>query len=167
MELVLPTLPHLAVWRARGVAGWAVKPRIVVEPAEKWAAFRSARAALAASGTVTLELALAGVPTVAAYRVSLIEEIIAAARPATSELPSVILANLVIGENVVPELLQRDCTPERLADALVPCCPIPRSGGGKSRPFSVSIPPDGRVVRGLKQWPALERRAGKVHPCSQ
>ena len=62
-----------------GVAGWAVTPRIVTEPAEKWAAFRSARAALAASGTVTLELALAGVPTVAAYRVTLIEEIIARA----------------------------------------------------------------------------------------
>ena len=60
-----------------GVAGWPVQPRIVVEPAEKWAAFRAARAALAASGTVTLELALAGVPTVAAYRVSLIEEIVA------------------------------------------------------------------------------------------
>ena len=35
-----------------------------------------------------------------------------------SRLPSVILANLVIGENVVPELLQEDCTPEKLADAL-------------------------------------------------
>ena len=76
MELVLPTVPHLLRRRcAPAVAGWAVTPRIVVEPAEKWAAFRCARAALAASGTVTLELALAGVPTVAAYRVSLIEEI--------------------------------------------------------------------------------------------
>jgi lipid-A-disaccharide synthase len=35
-------------------------------------------------------------------------------------LTSVILANLVIGENVVPEFLQRDCTPQRLADALTP-----------------------------------------------
>ena len=71
MELVLPTVPHLAAQVRAGVAGWAVAPRIVVEPAEKWAAFRRARAALAASGTVTLELALAGVPTVAAYRMSL------------------------------------------------------------------------------------------------
>ena len=77
IELVLPTMPHLAARVAAGVANWAVKPRIVTEPAEKWAAFRNARAALAASGTVTLELALASVPTVAAYRLTLVEEIIA------------------------------------------------------------------------------------------
>jgi lipid-A-disaccharide synthase len=120
IELVLPTMPHLAPAVRAGVADWAVKPRVVTEPAEKWAAFRVARAALAASGTVTLELALAGVPTVAAYRVTLIEELVARAVRLRQRLASVILANLVIGENVVPELLQRDCTPQRIADALVP-----------------------------------------------
>ena len=119
MELVLPTPPHLAADVRAGVAGWAVTPRVVTEPAEKWAAFRSARAAVAASGTVTLELALAGVPTVAAYRVMFVEELIVRAR-ISKRLSSVILANLVIGENVVPEFLQRDCTPRRIADALVP-----------------------------------------------
>ena len=94
-----------------------MKPRIVVEPAEKWRAFRAARVALAASGTVTLELALAGVPTVAAYRVSLIEEAIARLAR-LQNLPSVILANLVIGENAVPEFLQSRCTPEILAGAV-------------------------------------------------
>ena len=73
------------------------KARIVTEQADKQAAFRVARAALAKSGTVTLELALSGVPMVAAYKVSafdafLIRRII--------NVPSVILANLVIGENV-------------------------------------------------------------------
>jgi lipid-A-disaccharide synthase len=117
MELVLPTVPHLAARVRQGVAGWPVVPRVVVEPAEKWAAFRSARAALAASGTVTLELALAGVPTVAAYKVSLLAEIVMRLH---SPLKTVILANLVIGERIVPEFLQRDCRPERLADALAP-----------------------------------------------
>jgi lipid-A-disaccharide synthase len=120
MELVLPTMPHLAAAVRAGVSGWAVQPRIVTEPAEKWSAFRSARVALAASGTVTLELALAGVPTVAAYRLSLAEEIIARAARIRQRLASVILANLVIGDNVVPELIQHDCTPQRIADALVP-----------------------------------------------
>ena len=115
MELILPTLPHLASAVREGVAGWAVTPRVVIEPEEKWAAFRTARAALAASGTVTLELALAGVPTVAAYRVPLIEEVIAHLAGLRARLTSVILANLVIGENVVPEFLQRDCTPQALA----------------------------------------------------
>jgi lipid-A-disaccharide synthase len=119
-ELVLPTLPHLSARVRDTVAGWPIVPRVVVEPAEKWAAFRSARAALAASGTVTLELALAGVPTVAAYRVTLFEEMVARLARLQARLTTVILANLVIGENVVPEFLQRDCTPQKLADALVP-----------------------------------------------
>jgi lipid-A-disaccharide synthase len=118
-EVVVPTIPHRAQQLREAVADWAVKPRIVVDAAEKWAAFRSARAALAASGTVTLELALAGVPTVAAYRVAFIEAVVARAIRLQARLPSVILANLVIGENVVPEFLQEDCTPEKLAAALV------------------------------------------------
>ena len=115
IELVLPTVPHLATRVRAGVAGWPVAPRVVLDSAEKWAAFRTARAALAASGTVTLELALAGVPTVAAYKVSLLAEIVMRLH---SPLKTVILANLAIGERVVPEFLQRDCRPEKLAEAL-------------------------------------------------
>jgi lipid-A-disaccharide synthase len=120
VEVILPTLPHLESRVGEMVAGWAVVPRLVVEPAAKWAAFRTARAALAASGTVTLELALAGVPTVAAYRLPLVEEIVLRLAGLQSTLHSVILANLVMGTNDVPEFLQRDCTPQRLAGALVP-----------------------------------------------
>jgi lipid-A-disaccharide synthase len=120
IEVVLPTVPHLLTRVREAVAGWAVPPRIVVDPAEKWAAFRSARAALAASGTVTLELALSGVPTVAAYKLHLLEAIIARMIRIQSRLPSVILANLVLGENAVPELIQEDCTADKLTAALVP-----------------------------------------------
>ncbi len=120
IELVLPTVPHLAMDVRAAVVSWPIKPRIVVEPAEKWSAFRTARAALAASGTVTLELAVAGVPTVAAYRITLVEELIARVLRMRARLPTIILANLVIGELVVPEFLQWDCTPQNLADALVP-----------------------------------------------
>jgi lipid-A-disaccharide synthase len=117
IEVIVPTVPQLKDSVVAATAAWSVRPRVVVDPAEKWAAFRTARAALAKSGTVTLELALAGVPTAAAYKVSLLDELIA--RVAIN-VPSIILANLVIGENVVPELLQRECTPESLADALAP-----------------------------------------------
>lgn len=116
-ELVVPTVPLLRDSIQAATADWAVRPRVLVDAAEKWAAFRVARAALAKSGTVTLELALAGVPTVAAYKVSLLDEIIARA---AIHVPTVILANLVLGENVVPELLQRACTPAALADTLAP-----------------------------------------------
>jgi lipid-A-disaccharide synthase len=118
IEVVMPTVPHVASRLRDAVAGWAVQPRIVVDPAEKWSAFRKARAALAASGTVTLELALSGVPTVAAYRLHPVEAVIARLIRLRTRLPSVILANLVVGENVVPEFLQEDCTPDKLAGAL-------------------------------------------------
>ncbi|TAK50048.1 MAG: lipid-A-disaccharide synthase [Xanthobacteraceae bacterium] len=114
-DLVLPTLPHLATAVTAMTAAWPVRPRIVSDEAGKLAAFRIARAALVKSGTVTLELALAGVPMVAAYQVSRSEEWIARRLISVS---TVILANLVIGENVVPEFLQRDCVPEKLAPAL-------------------------------------------------
>jgi lipid-A-disaccharide synthase len=116
-EIVLPTLPHLRERIAAATADWPLRPRIVVDLKDKLAAFRVARAALAKSGTVTLELALAGVPLVAAYKVSWFEEIVA--RLAV-QVPSAILPNLILEEKVVPEFLQRDCTAQKLAAALMP-----------------------------------------------
>lgn len=112
---VLPALPHLAHLIHDMSAHWPVRPRIVVGDDERRAAFRSARAALAKSGTVTLELALAGVPMVTAYRGRSWEAFIARRLIRVS---SVILANLVLGENAVPEFLQEECKAERLAPAL-------------------------------------------------
>ena len=117
LEIVLPTLPHLRAEVVAATDRWQVRPRVAVGESEKHAAFRVARAALAASGTVTLELALSGVPTVAAYRLAAIE---AAIVRRLIRVPSVILANLVLGENVVPELLQDACTSDRLAAVLAP-----------------------------------------------
>ena len=114
-EPVLPTTPQLEEIIRENVKGWQVQPRIAVTEAEKRTAFRSARAALAKSGTVTLELALAGVPMVAAYRVGAVEAFIL--RRAV-KVQSVILANLVLGKEVVPEFLQENCTAEALAKSL-------------------------------------------------
>lgn len=114
-ELVLPTMPHLVEGISEAVKAWPVQPQIVVGEAEKRAAFRIAHAAFAKSGTVTLELALAGVPMVTAYKAGSVEAWIIRRRITSS---SVILANLVIGENVVPEFIQEDCTPEKLAASL-------------------------------------------------
>ena len=114
-EPVLPTMPHLQVAVTEALKAWPVQPRVVIGEQEKRAAFRIAHAALAKSGTVTLELALAGVPMVTAYRTGAIEAWIL--RRAI-KVNSVILANLVIGENVIPEFLQQDCTSEKLAPAL-------------------------------------------------
>jgi lipid-A-disaccharide synthase len=114
-ELILPTMPHLQEAVAAAVQDWPVRPKIVIGEQEKRAAFRVAHAAFVKSGTATLELALAGVPMVAAYRAGSIEAWIIRRAIRSS---SVILANLVIGENVVPEFIQQDCTPQKLAPAL-------------------------------------------------
>jgi lipid-A-disaccharide synthase len=114
-ELILPTMPHLQDAVTEGVKGWPVQPRIVVGEQEKRAAFRIAHAAFAKSGTTTLELAVSGVPMVGAYIAGSVEAWIVQRALRTS---SVILANLVIGENVVPEFIQRDCTAARMAPAL-------------------------------------------------
>ena len=114
-ELVLPTMPHLQEAVTEALKTWPLQPRVVIGEQEKRAAFRIARAALAKSGTVTLELALSGVPMVTAYRTGAVEAWILLK---AINVNSVILANLVIGDNVVPEFLQQDCTPEKLSQAL-------------------------------------------------
>ncbi len=117
LDVVVPAVSHLADRVREAVASWPVPVRVVTDSGAKDAAFRTARAALTKSGTSTLELALAGVPMVAAYRVPLIEEIVARLLIKT---PSVILANLVLGEDIVPEVLQRDCKADRLSAAVLP-----------------------------------------------
>jgi len=119
LEVVVATVPHLVDPIRTAMARWPLRARIVVETADKQAAFRVATAALAKSGTVTLELALAGVPMVAAYKVTALEYL-AVGRRILKRLPSIILTNLLLGENVVPELLQHNCTAEKLAAALLP-----------------------------------------------
>jgi lipid-A-disaccharide synthase len=114
-DLILPTMPHVLEAVREGVKSWPVQPRIVIGEQEKRAAFRIAHAAFAKSGTTTLELALAGVPMITAYMVGAVEAWILRRVIRTS---SVILANLVIGENVVPEFIQESCTPEKLVPAL-------------------------------------------------
>ena len=117
IDVVVPAVPRLADAVAAAISSWRVPTRIVTEQGDKDTAFRTARAALTKSGTSTLELAVAGVPMVAAYKVPLLEEMIGRM---LITAPSAILTNLVLGENVVPEFLQRDATPERLCGALLP-----------------------------------------------
>lgn len=112
---VIPTLPHLAdtIRTALGAGGAGIE--IIADKEGKLAAMREARAALAASGTVTLELALADIPMVATYKVANWEAAIARR---LIKIPSAILPNIVLGENVVPEFIQEAATPENLGHAL-------------------------------------------------
>jgi lipid-A-disaccharide synthase len=116
LRVTLPAVEHLAGEIEARARSWPVRPELVRGEAAKWAAFRRAHAALAASGTVTLELGLAGVPMVVAYRVSRPEELL----KHLITVPSIVLANLILGENAIPEFIQQDCAPETLAGALLP-----------------------------------------------
>ncbi len=116
VDVVVPAVAHLEGEIRRAAALWPVAPRIVTGEAAKLQAFRTARAALAASGTVTLELALAQVPMVVGYRVSKLEEQL----KHLITVSSIVLPNLILGENAIPELLQEACSPERIASAVLP-----------------------------------------------
>jgi len=116
-QVTLPTLPRLVEPITQMLGAFAGRVNLVSGEAAKLAAFRSARAALAASGTVTLELALSGIPTVAAYRVADWEAFIL---KRMIKLNSVLLPNIILGANAVPEFLQADATPAALAGAVVP-----------------------------------------------
>ena len=112
LKAVVPTVRGVAAMVEAAVAGWPVPSLVVRNDTEKFDAFAASDVALAASGTVSLELAMANLPAVIAYRVS----------PMTAWLARrllrvrhVSLVNIIMGREVVPERLQDDCRPEVLA----------------------------------------------------
>jgi lipid-A-disaccharide synthase len=110
-RFLLPT-----VFRREGlvrelVAGWAIKPEIVVGPAAKWQAFAAADAAMAASGTVILELGLTGVPVISTYSTDFIVKLLhKRIKTWTAALP-----NLIADYVVVPEQINEMLLPGALA----------------------------------------------------
>lgn len=109
---VVPVADAVAGTVRRATATWATPPLIVTDLAEKHDAYAAAAAALTKSGTSTLELALAGVPMAVTYRVHALTGAIARR---LIRVPHVAMVNLLAGRDVVPELLQQDCRPDRLA----------------------------------------------------
>ncbi|MDR3436697.1 lipid-A-disaccharide synthase [Telmatospirillum sp.] len=113
LQIVIPTVDTVA--GAVSAAAWPV-PAIVVRGAdERYDAFAASDLALAASGTVALELAMAGVPMVIGYRLNRLTGMIA---KRLLKIRFVCLINLLLGRSVVPELLLDDCRADRLADKL-------------------------------------------------
>ncbi|MGD0192762.1 MAG: lipid-A-disaccharide synthase [Rhizomicrobium sp.] len=114
---VLPTVPHVRDYVRAHTADWPTPLHIVEGDADKFAAFAAGDVALAASGTVTTELALARVPMVVAYRLGWLTY--ALARPFVS-VKYITLVNLLLDRQVVPELIQERCTGDALAAELLP-----------------------------------------------
>jgi lipid-A-disaccharide synthase len=114
-SVVVPTVPQVMNYLAPHMRHWPVKPLVVVDDKQKYDAFMASHVALAASGTVAVELALAGTPNIIAYR---LHPLTAALYRKFIKVKYVNLVNLLLDRPAVPEYLQNDCTPEKLADAL-------------------------------------------------
>lgn len=111
LRLILPTLPGLAPTIRKMVDDWPLQPLILDERADRFDAYAASWLAIAASGTVTLELALAGLPHITIYRTGAITAWLARRMINVSHVN---LVNLILNRPVVPEWLQEDCNPERI-----------------------------------------------------
>ena len=115
LRVVIPTTAIVADDVVLATEVWPVRSIVLRGPAEKYDAFAASDVALAASGTVALELAMASLPAVIAYRIN----------PLTHAYVSRVvkvdyanLINVILDREAVPEFLQHDCTPEKLAAAV-------------------------------------------------
>lgn len=112
---VLPTVPHVAAKVRDATADWPTPLHILEGEADKYAAFDAADVALAASGTVTAELALAHTPMVVGYKVGGLTYFLS---KFLMTVKHITLINILLGREAVPEFLQAGATPENLALAV-------------------------------------------------
>jgi lipid-A-disaccharide synthase len=115
LQIVVPVAETVATQVREAVAGWAVRPHLATSPAARADALKAADVALACSGTLTLELALAGCPMVVAYRLGALTHFVLK-RIIRTRL--VTLFNIAADREVAPELIQDACTGPRLAAAV-------------------------------------------------
>ncbi len=115
LRCVVPTLPSSRESVSAVVRDWPGSVLVIDGERDKYDAFAAADVALAASGTVTLELALAGTPTVVAYRLNSLTAWLAK-RLVRVRFAS--LVNIVLDRAVVPEFLQENCRADLLAKEL-------------------------------------------------
>ncbi|MBR4106441.1 MAG: lipid-A-disaccharide synthase [Alphaproteobacteria bacterium] len=113
MFFILPTVTTVAARVQNMVKGCDLPLQVVTSESERYGAFQASSAAIAASGTVALELAMCRIPHIIAYKISpltycLVKSLI--------KIKYVNLTNIMLDRLVVPELLQHDCTPQNIAE---------------------------------------------------
>jgi len=153
LQVVVPTVPHIADYVRQSVAAWAVPTLVVEGDADKYGAFAASRAAMAASGTVAVELALARLPHLVAYRVN----------PLTAFIVGLVvrvrfanIVNLVLDRQVVPEFIQDRCRPDALAAEIER---LMLDDGARSLQISAFAEAAGRLGAGAE---APSRKAARV-----
>ena len=115
LRLVMPTVANVRPLVEAATRDWVLPVLLVEGTEEKRDAFAASRVALAASGTVALELAMARLPAVIAYRVNRLTGFLA---ERLVKVKYVNLVNLLLDREAVPELLLERCTPEALESAI-------------------------------------------------
>lgn len=117
LQVVMQVPPALVGTVNEQTAHWQLPPWVISSAVDKKDMFAAANAALAKSGTVALECALAGLPGIITYRTNAFT---AALLKRILKTPYVHLANILLGREVVPELLQERCNPQEISAALLP-----------------------------------------------
>jgi len=116
VRVALPTVPHIAGLVRDLARDWPVQPQIIADGATKRAAFAAADVAIAASGTVSLELAAAGTPMVIAYDM---HPLTLWLTQRALRIDTVTLVNLVSQTRTVPEFIGARCKPDLIAPAVL------------------------------------------------
>lgn len=117
LATVVPMVPHVAALVRAGTAEWPAPLVLTESDDDKFSAFDAADAALAASGTVTTELALSRTPMVVGYKLGALTY--HALKPFVYA-KFITITNLLLDREAVPEFVQSRCRPEVLADAVAP-----------------------------------------------
>ncbi len=119
---VVPTLPHIASQVRMAAEAWPFRAIIVEGTTARFDAMAASDVAIAASGTVALELAMARVPTVIGYKVAPVTALVLRRM---MRVRFVSLVNLLVSRAALPELLQDKCRPKALAEALETMLSVP------------------------------------------
>ncbi len=115
LRVALPTVAHVLPQVRELIKTWPIRPEVITDPARKRAAFAAADVAIAASGTVSLELAANACPMVIAYDM---HPITMAVMQRMARVDTVTLVNLVSETRVIPEFIGRNCRAARVAPAV-------------------------------------------------
>lgn len=160
LAVVIPTVRGVAGQVREMTAGWSTRP-VVVDSAEKAAAFAAADAALAASGTVSLELAANAVPMVIGYDFNPLTRLILRR---IVRHDTVTLVNLVSETRAVPEFLGEVCQPAPLAAAVLRLLrdPAARAAQGDAMALSMDRLGRGGEAPGLRAARSVLAHLGRA-----
>ena len=156
LQIIIPTVEQVTSLVREAVVSWPMKTHVIEGQSGRADAFATADAALAASGTVSLELALRGVPTVVAYRTN---PITASLVRRMLTIPYVALPNILAKAPVMPEFLQEKCQPQPIADALAKLLDDPEQRGVQQKQFThiAKILGQGALAPSLRAADAVQK----------